>query len=483
MKRITRRTFMTGTLAVGAAITLPNMANAAIRGANEDIRMAVVGVGGQGSNHCNIFSKLKGVRLVAVCDADQNHTDRRVNDFKKQGITVKGYRDVRKLLENKDIDAISSATPNHWHSLVTIWACQAGKDVYIEKPVSHNIWEGRKMIEAARKYNRIVQTGTQKRSSGAHKEAFEYIHQGNIGKMLLARGLCYKLRSSIGNVKGPQPIPAGVDYNQWCGPSAYTPLRRKRLHYDWHWDFETGNGDIGNQGVHEMDLCRWALGQQELAPRVWSFGGRFGYIDDANTPNTLVTFLDYKPVPLIFEVRGLPRSKTIKAQSIYRGASIGIVIQCEGGYFAAGNAGGWIYDNDGKKIKQFPGDGGRGHHANFIKAVRSRKVSDLNADIVEGHLSAALCHMGDISYRIGNRSNPDEIKEACKGNSDMLDSLERCMKHLAVNDADLNMTPAVLGPMLTMDKNTEKFTGEHSVYANMYLKRNYRREFEVPEKV
>jgi len=481
---------MKGTLTVGAAITLPKMANAAIRGANEDIRIAVVGVGGQGNYHCKIFSKLDGVRLVAICDADQNHIDSCANNLKQQGVTAKGYLDVRKLLENKEIDAITSATPNYWHSLVTVWACQAGKDVYIEKPVSHNIWEGRKMVEAARKYKRIVQTGTQSRSDGGLTEAFNYIWDGKLGKIKVARGFCYKPRASIGLVKGPQPISPSLNYNLWCGPSALTPLRRKRLHYDWHWDFETGNGDMGNQGIHEMDMCRWALGQTKLAPRIFSYGGRFGYKDDGNTPNTLVTYLDYKPVPLIFETRGLPRKKgtdrtmnKYKAMDHYRGTRIGICIICEGGYFVGGAGGGWIYDNNDKKIKQFKGSGGEGHHANFIKAIRSRKVSDLNADILEGHISSALCHMGSISYQIGNQASPDEIKAVSQGNAELGDSYERFMKHMAANEVDLGATPAVLGPMLTLDTNTEKFTGEHSFYANMYLKRNYRREFEIPEKV
>jgi predicted dehydrogenase len=484
MKRITRRTFMKGTLAASAAITLPKMANAAIRGANEDIRLAVVGVGGKGSAHCKVFSRLKGVRLVAVCDANQDHIDRRVNDFKKQGMDIKGYLDVRKLLESKEIDAIVSATPNHWHSLVTIWACQAGKDVYIEKPVSHNVWEGRKMIEAARKYKRIVQTGTQSRSDGGLAEAFNYMQDGKLGKIKVARGFCYKPRSSIGLVKGPQPISPSLDYNLWCGPAALTPLRRKRLRYDWHWDFETGNGDVGNQGIHEMDMCRWALGQPGLAPRIFSYGGRLGYKDDGDTPNTLVTYLDYKPAPLIFETRGLPIKKGGgRNMDNYRGTRVGICIICEGGYFVGGSGGGWVYDNNGKKIKQFKGSGGEGHHANFIRAVRSRKVSDLKADIVEGHISSALCHMGNISYQIGNQASPDEIKAVSQGDPELGDSYDRFMKHMAANEVDLNATPAILGPMLTMDSNTEKFTGEHSFNANMYLKRNYRREFEVPEKV
>jgi len=424
---------------------------------------------------------------VALCDADKAILDREVKKFKDRNEKVDAYTDVRKLLEDKNIDAIVTATPNHWHSLVTVWACQAGKDVYVEKPVSHNIWEGRKMVEAARKYKRIVQAGTQSRSDEAVQEAFEYIHRGELGKIVVARGFCYKRRKSIGKVDGPQPIPESVDYDLWTGPAPLGPLMRKSLHYDWHWVWATGNGDIGNQGIHEMDMCRWALGQKGLAPRVMSIGGRFGYDDDAETANTQIAILDYEPVPLIFEVRGLAERKDSSVMDSYRGVRIGIVIECEGGYFAGGGGGGWVYDNDGKKIKQFTGDGGGGHQANFIKAVRSRKVSDLNADIVEGHISSALCHMGNISHRLGQLSLPEEIQEAIKDEPQAVGAFERFREHLFANWVDMSKTRAVLGPWLQMDTRKERFVGDDRFgitrWANGLLKRDYREGFVIPEKV
>jgi predicted dehydrogenase len=420
---------------------------------------------------------------VAICDVDRSHLENHLENFKKNNQNVTGYTDVRKLLEDKNIDVITSATPNHWHSLVTVWACQAGKDVYIEKPASHEIWEGRKMVDAARKYNRIVQVGTQRRSSEAYKNAFEYIRQGNIGKILWSRGLCYKLRPSIGKVNGPQPIPQSCDYNLWCGPADMLPLMRKNLHYDWHWVWNTGNGDIGNQGAHEMDEARWSLGQKGLPTHVICIGGRFGYIDDAETANTQIAFFDYKPAPLIFEVHGLPRSKDVNARDIYRGIDVGFVVQCENGYYAAGEAGGWIYDNKGERIKQFAGNGGGEHYQNFIDAVRSRKVSDLNADIEVGHISAALCHMANISYRLGKTMPTDEIKEVIKGNNELMDSFERMLTHLGVNEVSLENTPATIGPMLTMDADKEQFVSEFSDMANMLVKRNYREPFVIPDVV
>jgi predicted dehydrogenase len=483
MSKVTRRDFIKSSLAAGVTMTLLSPYSR-VRGANDDIRIAVVGVGGQGSGHINYFRKLPGVRVVALCDADKDHLDKNVEDFKKRNETVDGYIDVRKLLENKNIDAITTATPNFWHSLVVVWACQAGKDVYVEKPVSHNIWEGRKAVEAARKYNRIVQTGTQKRSDEGLIEAFKYIREGNLGAIKWARGFCYKPRGSIGKVNGPQPIPASVDYDLWCGPADMLPLMRKNLHYDWHWVWNTGNGDIGNQGIHEMDLARWALGQKELAPRVISIGGRFGYDDDAETANTQIAFFDYKPVPLIFEVRGLPRKAGETGMDVYRKVTqIGVVVQCENGYFAGGDGGGWTYDKDGNKLKQFKGEGGGRHHENFIKAVRSRKASDLNADIEEGHLSSALCHMGNISYRLGQKKSTEEIKEMIKDNSELTDSFERFLSHLAANNVDLGKTPATIGPMLTMDVKKESFVGQSADMANMLVKRNYREPYVIPDKV
>jgi predicted dehydrogenase len=433
------------------------------------------------------------VRLVAVCDPDQGHIDRRVEGFKKNGQTVKGYVDVRELLEDKGIDAITSATPNHWHALVTIWACQAGKDVYIEKPASHEIWEGRQMVKAARKYDRIVQVGTQKRSSEAHPAAFEWIREGHIGAVKWVRGFCYKGRGPgtngiVQGTNGPNQTPPGVDYNLWCGPADMVPLHRTKLHYVWHWMWNTGCGDIGNQGPHEMDIARWALGDPGLPRRAFSIGGRFGVgeTDDVGeTANTQITFFDYKPAPLIFEVRGLPRKKGDSSMDNYRrtGVRVGDFVQCEGGYFPCGDAGGWIFDNDGKKIKQFVGRGGAGHHENFIKAVRSRKVSDLNADIEVGHLSASLCHMANISHRLGKKMTPGEIKLVIGDNAEMMDSFNRMLEHLVVNEVDLEKEPITMGPMLTMDPQTERFVGENSEMANMFVKRNYREPFVVPERV
>jgi predicted dehydrogenase len=490
MKHWTRRDFLKTSLFTAGAMTLArNSATAAVSGGspNGDIRVAIVGFRGKGAHHIRMFGDIPGVQLATLCDVDSTVLDAQVRKFAAKDKKVAAYRDYRKLLEDKTIDAVVIATPNHWHSLMAVWGCQAGKDVYVEKPVSHNVWEGRKVVEAARKYNRIVQAGTQSRSDEALQQVFEYIRQGNLGPIQWVRGLCYKPRPSIGKTTGPQPIPAEVDYDLWLGPAPLTPLRRKKLHYDWHWFWATGNADIGNQGIHEMDMCRWALGQRGLPPKVMSIGGRFGYEDDAETPNTQISVLAYEPAPLIFEVRGLTRKAGDSAMDNYRGIRVGLVVQCEKGCFAGGAGGGWVYDSKGEKVKQFSSSGGGGHQANFIKAVRSRKTSDLAADIEQGHLSSALCHLANISYRLGKETAADAIKEAVMLDANTKDSFQRFTDHLAANGVNVPATPAVLGPALSLEPGRETFVSrakyDLGFWANTLLKDAYRPPFVMPESV
>jgi predicted dehydrogenase len=484
MNRINRRTFLKQTLVSTASLSILPVCRAAsdsgVVGANSDIRYAVVGLNGRGTDHLKGMREVPGTRLVALCDVDSSVLGKEMEKAKSYCPQVQGYTDIRKLLENKEIDVVTLATPNHWHSLGAIWSIQAGKDVYVEKPVSHNVWEGHQLVRAARKHNRIVQAGTQCRSSSGLAEAIQWLREGNHGKILRARGLCYKRRKSIGKVDGPQPVPASVDYDLWCGPTPKGPLMRKNLHYDWHWVWPTGNGDLGNQGVHQVDIARWVLGQSGLAPRVWSVGGRLGYVDDGTTPNTLIIFQDYKDAPLIFEVRGLPANEGSDTMDNYRGASIGVVVGCEGGWMVIPDyTSAKILDKQGNEIKRF--EGSSSHYANFIEAVRSRKSSDLHADILEGHISSALCHTGNISYRLGQQHPPEEIREMIKSDHDLSESVGRMEEHLAANKVDPHKTPARLGVALKVDVKAERFLGNRE--ANHLLTREYRKPFFVPEKV
>ncbi len=484
---MSRRAFLQTTAAAGAAaFAMPAVSWGRVSGANGDLRVAVVGVKSRGWAHVTGFQRLPGVRVVALCDVDAKILRNRAAEFEKNfGEKVDHAVDLRTLLDRQDIDVISIATPNHWHALQTIWSIQAGKDVYVEKPVSHNVWEGRQVVRAARKYQRIVQTGTQARSSHGIPEGYQWIQDGNLGKIQLARGLCYKPRQSIGKVKGNQTVPDHIDYDLWTGPAPLVPLRRRNLHYDWHWDYATGNGDLGNQGIHQMDLCRWALREQELSPRVLSVGGRLGYDDDANTANTQFIFHDYDRVPLLFEVRGLPKSKAGQRQwsknmDRLDGVGIGVIIHCEGGKLIVPNYSKSVaYDKTGKQVREFTG--GENHFANFVKAVRERDAGVLNSDILEGHLSSALCHTGNISHFVGKESAPGAIREAIKSEPFASETFDRMRAHLEANEIDLDATKLTLGASLRMDPKNETFVGNEQ--ANVHLRREYREPFVVGHSV
>ncbi|OPZ71806.1 MAG: Inositol 2-dehydrogenase [bacterium ADurb.Bin478] len=490
MNLISRRDFLLKSAGVGGALMASRSVFAASRyrqiiGSNGDVRVGIIGIRSKGAQHIEEFYKIPGVRVVALCDADLDILHRETDKFSIRKEPVAAYQDLRRLLDDPQVDAVVIATPNHWHSLAAIWACQAGKDVYVEKPVSHTVWEGRKLVEAARKYNRIVQAGTQNRSDTGFREAIEFIRQGHIGKVLYAHGVWYKERNPIGRVTQPQPIPASVDYNLWTGPAKMQPLMRKRLHYDWHWFWEYGDGEMANIGVHQIDDCRFALNLNHYPKRLWSLGGRFVFDDDGETPNTHLTVLDYGDIPVIVQVRNLYRAKGQRAMDHLRGTRDGNVLQCEGGYFVGGRGGGSVYDNDKKRIKQFPGDGGGQHQANFIDAVRSRRVQDLHGEIEQGHITSALCHLANIAHRIGRSADVDEIKAAVKDSgSEAQAAVESVIEHLLRNEVDLKKQPLTLGPWLAWDAEKERCVGPFAGKANKYLSRKkYRKPFVIPKNV
>ena len=490
MSKTTRRKFLKSSLygAAGASTFCSLPASANPRGANEDLRIAVIGVGGRGGGHVNGLLGDKGVRVAAVCDADYKRNEnnaKRVKD--KQGSECKTYEDYRKLCEDPDIDGVMIATPNHLHAIISILAAQNGKHVYVEKPTSHNIWEGRKQVEAAEKYGKekgvVFQHGMQRRSDTGWREIMEWIKDEPLGKMLVSRGFCYKPRKSIGKVDGPQKPPQEVDYNLWSGPREILPIMRGRFHYDWHWQWPYGNGDIGNQGPHQTDVARWALGQEELPPTVLSFGGRFGYDDDGTTANTQVAYFDYDPVPLIFEVRGLPNSNMDwgKGMPHYKGARVGNVIEFEGGYISESKA----YDKDGKSIKKFGVTNGRGHRENWIKAIRDgvgEKI-DNNLSALTGHLSGGLAHMANISYVLGKEAKPEDVKASVANDKMKLDAYTRFAEHLDANGIDIAKDLPTLGAALTLDPKTEQFSGNMADEANKLARGDYRKEFSIPDPV
>ena len=485
MYLLDRRQFLKRTALGAAGLGAINLFSAQswsqVAGANETVRLAVVGLNGKGKNHVRDFRELPGVKVVAICDVDIDIIARERAKFEEDGESVRTYLNYQTLLEQKDIDAVVIATPNHWHSLMAIWALEAGKHVYVEKPVSHNVWEGRQLVSAVANSPLVVQAGTQKRSAQGLADAVAYIRAGNLGKIKVSRGLCYKRRESIGWVDAPQPIPPSVDYNLWTGPAELEPLMRERLHYDWHWVWNTGNGDLGNQGIHEVDIARWFLGDPAMPERVLSVGGRLGYVDNGETANTQAIMFDYEEAPLLFEVRGLPISPEIDGMDNYKGIRIGVVVECEDGYFAGGGKGGWAYTNEGERIQAFNADNGALHAQNFIDAIRANDPSMANGQIENGHLSSALCHLGNISQRVGSEMGTDEIAENLGSNADMTDAFGRMMEHCERNEVDFATTPAALGAGLAVDQANERFTGDLSEEANTMISRDYRPGFVVPD--
>jgi predicted dehydrogenase len=440
-----------------AAATIATSARKVL-GANDRIRVAIVGIRGRGWDHVKGYNTIPGVEIAYFCDIDENIVRKRLTDAEQMGISKpQTYVDVRKLLEDKNLDAVSIATPNHWHSLIGIWAAQAGKDIYIEKPCSHNWWEGRQLVRAIDKYKVICEHGSQCRSSASILEAMNQMRSGLLGNVYMARGLCYKWRETIGHAP-QEPVPPGVHYDLWTGPAPLKPFTKNRFHYNWHWIWDTGNGDIGNQGIHQLDLARWGLGV-ELPYKITALGGHFLFDDDQQTPNILTAAYEFrtpdgKTKMMNFEVRGwmtnheagigteefgssgVPPAglepahnrvaeKTLGPASGKPG-TIGNLYYGSKGYLAISE-----YDS----YKSFLGEDAQPgpashiplkheHFVNFIECVRSRKRENLHAPIREGYLSTTLVHLANASYRLGRTIHFDPATETVVGDSEAAEMLK-----------------------------------------------------------
>jgi len=499
MNRLTRRQFHSlASAAVVSAATLSQTRPARATAANEMLGVAIVGVNGRGADHIGGFHADKRTEIRALVDIDPAVANKRADQVEQaQGRRPEVFTDMRKAFELDSIDIVSTATPNHWHALCGVWAMQAGKDVYIEKPISHNIVEGRTLVEAAKKYGRMCQTGTQCRSSEALRPAMQFLADGGIGEVNFARGLCYKRRKSIG-VLGNYPIPGNVDFDLWSGPATFTDpkLTRPQFHYDWHWQRHYGNGDLGNQGPHQTDIARWGLGLMRHPERILSYGGRLGYqaerndpsyVDAGDTANTCVSIYDYGDKCIVFETRGLGVDDSAddeinKLFGYSRGNKVGVIFYGSDGYLVQESyARCLVYDNDFNLVKEFTGD--QPHYRNFIDAVVSRDAATLNADALQGHLSAAISHLGNISYYLGenDRVSEKELSEAVAkagGRDDNQATLERTLRHLRDNGVDLDQYPVSLGAALRFDNETETFIDAPE--ADRWLTREYRGGYEMP---
>ena len=447
--KLSRRDFLNqgAKTAVGlaaAGAVLDSLSPGSALGANDRINLAVIGIRSRGRGHYREWAKIPNVHVKTLCDVDERLFPKVVDELKTlQGKAPKTEIDLRKVLEDKEIDAVSIATTDHWHALATIWACQAGKHVYVEKPTSHNIWEGRKMIEAARRYQRIVSVGMQNRSSTGVRKAIEFLHAGKLGDVYMAKGLCFKPRDSIGK-KPDGPVPEGLHYDLWLGPASWRPYNPNYVHYNWHWFWDFGCADIGNQGPHQMDIARWGMNKKVHPEKIKCAGGYFAFDSDQETPNTQLATFEYDDDKIIqFEVRGL-----------YTNSEDGITI---GNLFFGTE--GWMHLNGndwktyfGRKNEPGPGysskeaaadpsnlagAGGSSHFNNFIDSIRSNDLLKCNADILEGHMSTVMCHCANISNRLGRE--------------------------------------------LKFDSHSETFINDD--IANGYLSRDYRYPFVVPDKV
>lgn len=448
-------------------------------GPNDKIRVAVIGVNGQGGAHLGEWMKNPEVDLVAVCDCDPAAYAKHEGRFKSLPKAPRYEQDVRKLLEDKTIDAVSIATPNHWHALMSIWAMQAGKDVYIEKPCSQTVAEGRVMTQWARKLGRMCQMGVQSRSMPGMRQTLEFVRSGKLGKVDAAHAICYRRRDSIGLTGQPAPIPAGLDFDLWCGPAPLEVPKRKRLHYDWHWFWATGGGDITNQNPHELDKARWGLGKQELPKSVVSLGGRLGYVDDAEAANCQLTVYRWDDAVVISDVRGLPIKSSVNYGLKHPGfqGALNVWYGSEGYALGLGYTGGVAYDYDGKELGKWNGGEYQHHFVNFLKAVRSRKHEDLHLDIEDAHLSSALAHLGNVSLRLGQTTEPGANKTEFAGHKRSEQSLESFQQYLGESQIDYQKTALRIGRTVTIDPKTERSSDDE---ANAMFGRVYRKGFELP---
>lgn len=453
---------------------------------NDKIGVLVVGIGGRGwGSHCAAWMRDPRTEIRYICDPDTSKESKCDEIAKRQGgVRPKFITDMRRGFDASSVDVVSCASTNHWHALCGVWAMQAGKDCYLEKPISHNVHEGQALVAAAKKYNKCCQVGTQCRSNPSNINANQFIKDGGIGEVKFARGLCYRRRKSIGP-KGVYDVPEGIDYNIWSGPAPMTKPTRPRFHYDWHWQRMYGNGDLGNQGPHQTDIARWHLGIDQFPNSVITWGGRLGYdietkqpgfVDAGDTGNIETTVYDYGEKCIVFETYFLNDSNV-------RGAKVGVIVHGSKGYLVQSSyTKSAAFDLEGNKIKDFGGSGN--HFGNFLDASIAGDPSLLNADAHEGHLSAGMSHVGNISYYLGenNKVSTSELREQVgkiKSLDDNLATFDRIIEKTENYGVDLKRTPFSIGPLLKMDPKTETFIGHDK--ANAMLTRNYRKGFVVPK--
>ncbi len=486
----TRRDFLKTTAAAAVSTsTLPalsNIASAQAVNKNGEIGIGVIGLGGRGNALAQGFQSAAGANVVAVADPDEKHAGKAAERFE-----AASYKDLRELLDDSNVDAVVIATCNHWHCLAAIWAMEAGKDVYVEKPLSHSQWEGRQVVNAARKHNRIVQLGTQQRSDPMQAEAKKFLHEEKaLGEIIYAQANRFGPRASIGKRETPLPIPKEVEYDLWLGPAQDEPIYRNKFHYDWHWDWNTGSGEMGNWGVHVLDDVRNVAYQDSVSTpkRILSCGGRLVWNDAGDSPNVHYVYFDTGSFPTIIALSNLNKSPekrggwSSKADRPVNGPSSGYVVACEGGYYLGQRGRGVAVDKDGKEIKVFKGgDINALHKKNFLDAIKSRDKDSLSAEVETGHISTGWCNLANVASRVSGAYDYEaahSIAPDFKPWEMLLKNMRENLKPfgLTVNSGEIKMSP-----ILTHNPETERFEGDHAYGANELLKRQYRKGYEVKE--
>ena len=475
MKSISRRTFFFQSAGIGAVLAA---SRARAKDTNEQINVGFIGLGVRGNELLSHFGNLSDVRIFALCDPDQQRLATAAAAHK----SAKKYADLRDLLDDRDVDAVAIATCNHWHALAAIWACQAGKDVYVEKPLSHNHWEGQQVVRAARKYDRIVQVGMQQRSDPLQESIKDFLHVDQVlGPVKYIQVCRFGKRLPIGKRSEPLAPPSGLNYDLWLGPALEQPIYRDQLHYDWHWDWNTGNGEMGNWGIHVLDdAINVVLRDQPAFPkRIAAAGGRVKWNDAGQTPNICFAYYDTGTQPLLFALTNL-EDQLGTNRGGFAGIGSGYIIQCEEGYYAGGRGGGAAHHRNGKVVRTFGGDSGAGHARNFIDAIRAHDRSRLNAEVEIGHRSSAWCNLANIAVRLGGQYDHAAAARAGEPQDAWSTTIDVVEEHLASQAVEAS-EKLRLSPMLEFDGATEQFVGEHADAANGFLRREFRLKFEVPE--
>lgn len=477
MSHFNRRDFLAGSLAVGLSTSLSARTLRAAN-ANEEVNLGFISCGGRAGELMGQFSKVDGVNVAGLCDVDE----KRLGLAKQRFPKADTWTDMRDLIASDSIDVVVISTCNHWHCLAAIWAMEAGKDVYVEKPLSHSQWEGRQTVAAARKYNKICQIGTQQRSDPMQSEIKKFLHEEKgLGEIIAARVNRYGIRPSIGKRDTPLPIDKDVAYDLWLGPAQDLPIFRNALHYDWHWDWNTGSGEMGNWGVHVLDDVRNTVFRDSVAipKRILGGGGRVALNDAGQTPNVHFAYFDTGTIPVVIGLSNLPAEPGGNKSPEHPGPGSGYVVYCEGGRYEGQRGRGAAFDKDGKRIREFRGNGDVLHQKNFIEAVRTQDRSILNAEISVGNDTTGWCNLANIAFRCGNEFSHEvasqvELEQWTTLMGEMDD-------HLKAHDLALESDSIRLSPLLELDSKTEQFVGDHAETANHFLKREYRKGYEVPE--